>query len=274
MSNLFIRLSQGTSIKGFTTKDIKSVSISIPDILEQNIIADILSLIDKRIQSQNEIIDNLELFKKGLLQKVFSQEIRFKDKQEGYYQDWNNRKFSDVLFEHKLKSKGNEEVYSVSVHKGVINQIEHLGRSFAAKNTNHYNRVLPNDIIYTKSPTGDFPLGIIKQSHITKEVIVSPLYGVFTPETKEMGYILHVYFESIINTSNYLGSIIQKGAKNTINITNSTFLSKKIWLPISTDEQVKIANLFSSIDRKIEIEKQLLEQYKIQKKYLLQNLFI
>ena len=48
---------------------------------------------------------------------------------------WAERKLSDVLFEHKEKSSGKEEVYSVSVHKGVVNQIEHLGRVFASNNT-------------------------------------------------------------------------------------------------------------------------------------------
>ena len=137
---------------------------------------------------------------------------------------WAERKFSEVLVEHGSKSKGDEEVFSVSVHKGVINQIEHLGRSFSAATTSHYKRVLPNDVIYTKSPTGDFPLGIIKQSKIKVPVIVSPLYGVFTPETPALGYILDAYFESSANTINYLSSIVQKGAKNTINITNDTFL--------------------------------------------------
>ncbi len=96
---------------------------------------------------------------------------------------WIEKKLSKVLSEHGQKSEGNEEIFSVSVHKGVINQIEHLGRRFAASNTDKYKRVLPGDVIYTKSPTGDFPYGIIKQSKISKPVIVSPLYAVFTAET-------------------------------------------------------------------------------------------
>ncbi|TXD70979.1 restriction endonuclease subunit S [Aequorivita lipolytica] len=216
----------------------------------------------------------MEEYKRGVLQQILRQEIRFKHDNGVAFPKWEKRKFSDVLFEHKLKSTGNEEVHSVSVHKGVINQIEHLGRSFSAKNTDHYSRALPNDIIYTKSPTGDFPLGIIKQNHIKEDVIISPLYGVFTPETKELGYILHVYFESPINTSNYLSSIIQKGAKNTINITNTTFLSKKMLLPVSKEEQAKIANFLSAIDKKIELVDKQIEKTKTYKKGLLQQMFV
>jgi len=44
---------------------------------------------------------------------------------------WKDRKLSEVLLEHDERSTGKEEVFSVSVHKGVINQIEHLGRSYS-----------------------------------------------------------------------------------------------------------------------------------------------
>ena len=73
------------------------------------------------------------------------------------------KKLGDFLTEHKENSTGKEEVFSVSVHKGLVNQIEHLGRFFATKNTSNYNLVKPGDIVYTKSPTGEFPWGIIKQ---------------------------------------------------------------------------------------------------------------
>ena len=186
---------------------------------------------------------------------------------------WDERKLSDVLFEHKEKSTGNEEVYSVSVHKGVVNQVEHLGRVFAASNTENYKRVLPGDIIYTKSPTGDFPFGIIKQSKVSKPVIVSPLYGVFKPETTDLGVILDAYFEYPERTINYLSSIVQKGAKNTINIHNDTFLSKSLILPLDKKEQSKIASCLSSLDALIAEQTDKIEQLKLHKKGLMQGLF-
>lgn len=186
---------------------------------------------------------------------------------------WKERNLSEVLFEHDERSTGKEEVFSVSVHKGVVNQIEHLGRSFSAANTDNYKRVLPGDIIYTKSPTGDFPYGIIKQSKVSKPVIVSPLYGVFKPETNALGVILDAYFEYPGNVYNYLYSIIQKGAKNTINITNDTFLSKTLILPTDKDEQQKIADCLSSLDELITAENQKLEALQLHKKGLMQQLF-
>ena len=186
---------------------------------------------------------------------------------------WKERTLSDVLTEHGQKSTGVEQVFSVSVHKGLVNQIEHLGRSFSASSTDHYNRVLPGDIVYTKSPTGDFPLGIIKQSKLDIPVIVSPLYGVFSPETNALGAMLDAYFESPENAYIYLEPLVQKGAKNTININNRKFLSGTLILPLNKEEQQKIADCLSSLDELITLEAQKLGTLKAHKKGLLQQLF-
>ena len=210
-------------------------------------------------------------FKKYLIQQIFTQKLRFTNENNENFDDWEERKLSEFLTEHKLKSTGKEEVYSVSIKKGLVNQVEHLGRTFSAPDTSKYNLVKPGDIVYTKSPTGDFPLGIIKQSRVDKNVIVSPLYGVFTPETYNLGYILNDYFESNVNTHNYLHPIVQKGAKNTMNITNKTFLSKSLVVPVDKEEQNKIANFLMKItialnsienqkDKTVDFKKGLLQQ--------------
>ena len=255
-------------------RDFIQIKFNLPSLPEQQKIVTFLSTVDTRIQQLSRKKALLEQYKKGVIQQIFSQEIRFKDEDGKEFPVWEYRRLSSVLNEHGLKSNDVEEVYSVSVHKGVINQKEHLGRSFAAATTSHYNLVKPHDIIYTKSPTGDFPLGIIKQSRVDRNVIVSPLYGVFTPETPALGYILNDYFAYSANTHNYLQSIIQKGAKNTINITNKTFLSKSLRLPVSKEEQQKIAAFLSSIDRQINLATQQLNRMQTFKKGLLQQMFV
>ncbi len=252
----------------------KDVKLNIPAELEQQKISEFLSVVDKKIEQLCIKQELLGKYKTSLMQKILSQEIRFKPDSGNSFLDWKERKLSSVLSEHKQRKTNNEEVFSVSVHKGLVNQIEHLGRSFSAKNTDNYNLVKPGDIVYTKSPTGEFPYGIIKQSKINKNVIVSPLYGVFTPETPALGYILNVFFESKINVHNYLYSIVQKGAKNTINITNNTFLSKTLMLPVDKTEQAKISSFLLSIDNKIERAGKQLDEFKQFKKALLQQMFI
>lgn len=195
--------------------------------------------------------------------------LRFK----GFNSDWEFKPLSHFLTEHRKISSGNEDVFSVSVHKGLINQIEHLGRSYASSNTSKYKLVMPNDVIYTKSPTGDFPFGIVKQSKISDEVIVSPLYGVFTPKNKNIGFLIDAYFSFPKTLHKFLEPIIQKGAKNTINISNEKFLSKAIALPSDELEQEKIVKTLTSIDELISASEQKLKLLEKQKKGLLQNLF-
>lgn len=254
--------------------DFFNINLFVPLIPEQLKIWAFLECIDKKIEKLKNWKAYLERYKKWMIQNFFLWEIRFKDEHGKYYPKWKNRPLKDVLFEHKTKSTGREDVFSVSVNKGLINQIEHLGRSFAAENTFNYNLVQPNDIVYTKSPTGNFPLGIIKQSKLDKAVIVSPLYGVFTPESKGLGYLLNAYFESPLNTLNYLSSLVQKGAKNTINITNSTFLSKEMLLPVSIEEQNKIAEFLTPIDEKAKVMQTQIDKLEIWKNGLMQIMFV
>ena len=242
------RLSQGSTFESINSNDIKNLNVKIPSEKTQKSISNFLTMIDDKIELLEKKYGNYQNFKKYLMQQIFAQKLRFKRDDNKDFEDWKERKLSEFLTEHKLKSTGKEEVYSVSVHKGLVNQVEHLGRAFSAPDTSKYNLVKPGDIVYTKSPTGDFPLGIIKQSRVEKNVIVSPLYGVFTPETFDLGYILNDYFESNVNTHNYLYPIVQKGAKNTMNITNKTFLSKSLVVPTDKNEQHKIASFLMKIN--------------------------
>lgn len=264
----------GQALKRITLTKINSLKYHFPSLPEQQKIASFLSAVDEKIQQLTRKKELLEQYKKGVMQQLFSGKLRFKDENGKPFPKWEERRLSEVLLEHKLKSTGKEDVYSVSVSKGLINQVEHLGRVFAAKNTGNYNLVRPNDVVYTKSPTGDFPLGIIKQSKVNKNVIVSPLYGVFEPETSGLGYMLNVYFETPVNVNNYLASIIQKGAKNTINITNATFLSKRMKLPVSKGEQKCIGEFLFAIDSKIEKVVSQVSLTQNFKKGLLQQMFV
>ena len=249
-----------------TSHDVEKFKIVLPPLEEQKKIAATLSVWDSTIEKMEKLIDAKESLLTEYGKELFG---RTEQKQN---ENWSTIALSDVLNEHGDKSTGKEEVFSVSVHKGLVNQIEHLGRSFAAKDTSNYNRVHYGDIVYTKSPTGDFPLGIVKQSLIKEDVIVSPLYGVFTPKTFELGAILDFYFSSPINANNYLHPVAQKGAKNTINITNKKFLSAKLRLPIDIKEQNKIAQFVQTTKKEMAVLQEILENYKKQKQGLMQKL--
>lgn len=256
------------SMKNISQDRLLAIPVQIPPLAEQNGIAAILRTWDEALGKLNALRSSNLKRRIWMRTHLFTGRTRL----PGHMGEWREVALGNVLTEHGLQGTGAEEVFSVSVHKGLINQIEHLGRSFAAAETGHYNRVLPGDIVYTKSPTGDFPLGIIKQSKIADEVIVSPLYGVFTPATRALGVILDALFESPIAVRNYLSPLVQKGAKNTIAITNRRFLEGKLRLPVDPREQAAIADVIETSQAElvaIEAEIKLLTQ---QKRGLMQKL--
>ena len=180
---------------------------------------------------------------------------------------------SELLTERNEVNTAQYEVYSVSVSQGVVNQVDYLGRSFAAKDTSNYNVVHYGDIVYTKSPTGDFPYGIVKRSNQANSVAVSPLYGVYIPVSNDIGCFLHYYFCNAASTKNYLHKLIQKGAKNTINITNQRFLENTIKLP-NAERLAIVVKLLNQLSVKKQRAEELLALYRKQKQYLLSQMFI
>ena len=264
-----LRYAQGTKQQNLSTDIVGSFPICFPSQGEQQKIAAILTTQDKVIELKEKRLAEKQRQKKYLMQQLLTGKKRL----PGFSGAWKNIKLCEVLSERKEKNiEQNLRICSVAVQKGVIDQIEHLGRSYAASDTSNYSVAHYGDIIYTKSPTGDFLYGIVKQNLLQETVAVSPLYGVFTPMTFGLGYFLHTYFQSAICAQNYLLPIVQKGAKNTINITNDTFTSSKLYLPLDVEEQKAIADTFMAADREIDLLRQDIEQEKQKKKALMQLL--
>ena len=241
----------------------------LPSVPEQEKIGEAVDIQNKVIDLKEKLLAEKQRQKKYLMQQLLTGKKRL----PGFDGEWRNVKLNEVLFERKEKNANQDHrICSVAVQKGVVDQIEHLGRSYAAADTSNYGVAHFGDIIYTKSPTGDFPYGIIKQSHMKEAVAISPLYGIYEPACYELGYLLHTYFSNAANCLNYLTPIIHKGAKNTINITNDVFVSQKLYLPIDESEQKALASIFVVADREIDLLRQDLEQEKQKKKALMQLL--
>ena len=260
------KVAQGVSVVHLYGEHLKNIKTINPSLNEQKKIANLLSLLDERISTQNKIIDKLQSLIKGIMVEL--------QKQGQNKGNWRNVLLSKVLTERDERNTNLYQVFSVSVSRGVINQVDYLGRSFAARDTSKYNVVHYGDLVYTKSPTGAYPYGIVKQNLNQENVAVSPLYGVYIPNSLSVGTYLHEYFRSEINTHNYLHPLIQKGAKNTINITNQRFLENSVPMPVCANELLLISKLLISFNDKIKYQQSILQQYQKQKQYLLRQMFI
>ena len=238
------------------------------DEAEQEKIASFLDALTGRIEKQRSLVENLKKYKRGVIYELFvNPDSQFDVEMAAI-------PMSQLLTEYRNRNTEGLRVCSVAVSRGVVDQIEHLGRSFAASDTSHYGRVKFGDVVYTKSPTGDFPFGIVKQSKLNEEVAVSPLYGVYTPASYATGNLIHAYFEQYQYANNYICTLAQKGAKNTINITNQRFLEKCIRFPVKESDREYFSALLDMLTEKAIKAEKMLEYLLAQKRTLLAKMFI
>lgn len=103
-------LAAGAKVLGISKSNLEKVNVKLPTLQEQERIANFLTKVDKIIEKQEEKVKNLENYKKGMMQKIFSQEIRFKDENGNEYPEWQKMKLKDVAnrFEYGMNSASTE----------------------------------------------------------------------------------------------------------------------------------------------------------------------
>lgn len=262
-------LNQGTSIKGFVREDLISLPISLASKEEQTKIASFLSAVDEKISQLTQKHALLSQYKQGMMQKLFSQQIRFKADDGSEFGEWEETSLHTFLCESLIKgSKGNKaKKLTVKLWgKGVIPKNEAFQGS---ENTQYYKRSA-GQLIYGKLDFLNCAFGLIPEYLDGFEsTIDAPAFDI---DNK----IVHPYF--LINRF-LQKDFYQKngeeadGSRKAKRINQSVFLAMQIDLPC-LEEQTKIANFLSAIDQKIEVVAQQIEQAKQWKKGLLQQMFV
>lgn len=199
-------------------------------------------------------------------------EIRLK----GFEGEWNNPYLKDCLgISLDINTHnffGKEDVLSVSDEYGVVNQIKHLGRSYAGKSVSGYKILRTNQIVYTKSPLREKPFGIVKVNE-GPIGIVSVLYAIYNPENGICPKYIQRYFEPSKRINKYLLPLVNKGAKNTMNISDETALKGRISIPNSIGEQKAICDYLDNLDTLIGSSTSRLASLKQMKAASLQAMF-
>ena len=255
---------------------LRQLLLSSPSLPEQKKIAAFLGVVDAKIAALRDRVAGLERYKRGLMQALFSQSLRFTKEDGTAFPDWKKRNLSFYLTEPKARNRdlafSKEDVLSVSGYAGCVNQIEHMGRSYAGVSVRDYHIVITGDVVYTKSPLKLNPYGIIK-ANFGRDGIVSTLYAVYRPTENANALFIHYYFSLDDNLNRYLRPIVRKGAKNDMKVNNSDVLGDPVFFP-SRDEQAKIAEALSAMDAKIAAVTGQLNHLQDFKKGLLQQMFV
>ena len=272
-------ISSGSKMPRADWNLVSSTSFAYPEAKEEQCkLGSFFQHLDSLIQSTTKKIESLKQVKAASLQSMFPQEgettprVRFK----GFEGEWEKKTLGDCLTINNERNQSNvygiNDVLSVSDEVGVVNQIKLLGRSYAGKSVVNYRVLKTNQIVYTKSPLKSKPYGIIKVNK-GDIGIVSVLYAVYDANENVYPDYIHYYFEPIHRINNYLLPLINKGAKNTMNISDEMALTGKIWIP-SLEEQKKIADFLQALDSQITLQTLRLEKLKQIKAACLDNMFV
>ncbi|UUS56899.1 MULTISPECIES: restriction endonuclease subunit S [unclassified Acinetobacter] len=279
-SNVRKQLIQGGKTATMTTigqQEVGKTTVDFSDLEEQTKIASFLSAVDEKINLLTQKHELLSQYKQGMMQKLFSQQIRFKAEDGSEFGEWDIVPLSHYLYTSKVKNRDLKysklDVLSVSGELGIVNQIELLGRSYAGVSVAPYGVVENGDIVYTKSPLKSNPYGIIKVNK-GKAGIVSTLYAIYKCKENICPELIEYYFQSDLKLNHFLKPLVKKGAKNDMKVNNDHVLTGQVSFPSSLEEQSKIVNFLSAIDQKIEVVAQQIEQAKQWKRGLLQQMFV
>ena len=263
---------QGTSIKGISSAEIKSLKVFIPKEREQLHIANFISLIDERIKCQSKLIKGWESFKGEIIKKIFSGQIKFKDNEANDFPAWQNKTLGEITTIVNKKNKDNEKfpVYSINNKSGFIpqnEQFEGIDSNSRGYNIQLYKIINKNTFAYNPARIN---VGSIGYSGDLDNIIISSLYVCFRTNSSINDYFLLHYLKTDFFKQDVLKKV-EGGVRDYLFYENFAKISLSIPCIV---EQLKIATFLSNIDNKIDLETALLKQLKLQKKYLLQQLFI
>ena len=249
------RVAQGHSIVHLYSENLKKVNLDIPLLSEQKKIADMLELLDKKIELQTKKIEALKLFKSYTKSEIFKNGNHV-CKLGAILNKWNK----------KNKDGAINYVESISNKAGFIPQSEQFeDRNVASKNLRNYYVIKKGVFGYNPSRLNVGSLALKENDFIS---VVSPLYECFT--TTQNNTYLFEWF----NSNNFKKETFSKfegGVRNTLNFNNLCDIP--INLP-DIETQNQYAKYFNKINFKISLEEQKLSKLLKYKKALLQDMFI
>ena len=256
----FIQRGKTTTMTTIGQEDIATVEISYPTLPEQKRIASFFTVLDKKITELKQKKNLLQQYKKGVMQKIFSQELRFKDENGKEFPKWEMKQVKDIF----KVTRGN--VLAMSLVSDVQeNKNQYAVYSSQTKNNGlagyYKDYLFENAITWTTDGAGAGDVNYRKGKFYCTNVC-----GVLISNE---GYS-NLFIAEIIN------SVSRKYVSYVGNpkLMNNVMAEIPIFIPSSVNEQHRISNFLSAIDDKINRTENQIQQTQQYKKGLLQKMFV
>lgn len=240
---------------GINSEEYGKLKMRFPSKVEQNKIGDFFSKLDRQIELEEQKLEKLEEQKKGYMQQIFSQKLRFKDVNGNDYPEWENKKFLEIF--KLVPSKKNQINSSEVVENGIIPVVDQ-GKDIFLGYSNEKGKAIE-----------DFDNVIVYGDHTTivkyiKEPFIIGGDGVklLTSNDDSLTHYLYILLQHFnVNPEGYKRHYSILKTKN-MNISNTK------------EEQEKIGNFFEKQDNLIEKQSDKVELLKNRKKGFLQKMFV
>lgn len=248
---------------------VSDAEYNIPLRSEQEKIADFLAAVDERIDLGKKTIELLKQYKKGVMQKIFSQQIRFKDESGKSYPNWETKMIGDFMKERKeyAPKDGRYEHISLTT-AGVVPKSERYERDFLVGSEDKKYRITRvDDICYNPA---NLKFGVIARNKY-REGIFSPIYVTYEVKNADVGFV-----EYLVTRNDFIqyarkfeeGTVYERMA-----VSPKDLATLVIKMP-TIEEQKKIAVFLTTLDEKIASEQVKLTSARQFKAALLQRLFV
>lgn len=248
---LLSKLAQGKSVVHLHNEDLSGLQIKVPTLAEQQKIADFLSNVDSIIAVETKILNTLQKKKKALMQKLFTQQLRFKSANGTDFPAWEEKKLGECVISissgknKKKNSAGNFPVYG---SMGIIGYSEQYV----------YNK---DCILVARVGANAGTLHIAKGKYdVSDNTLIIELN-----ENELLSFYYYLLVNINLNKLNY-------GTGQPL-VTSGMLKNIHIQLPCKAEQQ-KIADCLSSMDSLIQNQQKVVTTWQQRKKALLQQMFI
>lgn len=261
-----------------STTDLYKHKLCIPSKEEQTQIASFLSAVDEKISQLLQKLHLLGQYKQGMMQKLFSQQIRFKADDDSEFSEWGEKPLSEIG---SFKNGLNKDKDSFGFGFPFINLMDVFGKKVVEtdrlglvdanqKDLENYD-LKKGDVLFIRSSVKAEGVG---QTALVIEDLHNIVYSGFLIRFRE-SYGLDLGFKKycFMNNDFRLRLLAKSTTSANTNINQESLSTLSIKIPC-LEEQNKIANFLSAIDQKIDVVSEQLEQTKLWKKGLLQQMFV
>ena len=258
--NVLILASPGGAGRNKTLgqKEFAKSVVKLPSLPEQQKIAEFLSTIDTVIEKQKETVSAWEERKKGLMQKLFNQEVRFKADDGNEFPEWEEKKLGDILtYEQPTKYIVKSTEYNDNYKIPVLTAGQSLILGYTDEMDGVYNASSTSPVIIFDDFTTSFHW--IDFSFKVK----SSAMKLLTLNDDKCN------FSYVYNAMQFIDYVPMSHSRQWI----STYSMFKVPVPCLAEQQ-KIADCFSALDEVIEKQKATLAVWEEMKKGLLQQMFV